>query len=199
MPDHACAVADTEQTTGWPDSAFRRALTEISLPAGIVDHEGVLRWVNARAVELFGDQRGSTFSGLVAPESRGWAKLNIAKLLVGRQERSAWRATVVGRDGRTFPAELHTVLMTDGDALAIFGIAAVEPENARDGTPPKSLTPRQLEVLQALARGASTQEIATSLGISIETVRNYVRAILRGLGVHSRLEAVVEGRRLGIV
>ena len=192
-------MAHTDQTAGWPDSAFRHALTEISLPAGIVDHEGVLRWVNARAIELFGDQRGSVFSGLVAPASRGWAKLNIARLLVGRQKRSAWRASVVGRDGRTFPAELHTVLMTDGETVGIFGIADVEPENALDGVPPKALTPRQLEVLQALARGESTQQIAASLGISIETVRNYVRAILRGLDVHSRLEAVVEGRRLGIV
>ena len=192
-------MAHSDQTAGWPDSAFRRALTEVTLPAGIVDHEGVLRWVNVRAIELFGDQRGAIFSGLVAPESRGWAKLNIAKLLVGRQQRSVWRATVVGRDGRTFPAELHTVLVTDGVAVGIFGIAEVEPENARDGVPPTALTPRQLEVLQALARGESTKQIAASLGISIETVRNYVRAVLRGLGVHSRLEAVVEARRLGIV
>lgn len=199
MPEHACAVAHSDQTAGWPDSAFRRALTEVSLPAGIVDHEGVLRWANGRAIELFGDQRGATFAGLVAPESRGWAKLNIAKLLVGRQQRSAWRAAVVDREGRTLPAELHTVLVTDGGRVGIFGIADVETENARDGVPPKALTPRQLEVLQALARGESTRQIAASLGISIETVRNYVRAILRGLGVHSRLEAVVEARRLGIV
>ena len=68
--------------------------------------------------------------------------------------------------------------------------------------PPKlltSLTPRQLEVLHLLDHGLSTLQIAHRLGISIETVRNHIRAILRTLGVHSRLQAVTEARKRGLV
>jgi DNA-binding CsgD family transcriptional regulator len=42
-------------------------------------------------------------------------------------------------------------------------------------------------------------QIADALGISRETVRNHVRGILRTLGVHSRLEAVVEAHRRGLL
>jgi len=61
------------------------------------------------------------------------------------------------------------------------------------------LTPRQHEVLQLLADGASTDQIAEELVLSRETVRNYVRHILQALRAHSRLEAVVKARREGLV
>jgi DNA-binding NarL/FixJ family response regulator len=50
--------------------------------------------------------------------------------------------------------------------------------------------PRQAEVLELLERGRSTNQIADELHLSIETVRNHVRNILRAVGAHSRLEAV---------
>ncbi len=52
------------------------------------------------------------------------------------------------------------------------------------------LTPREYEVLQALALGGSTARIGELLGISPSTVRSYVKSILTKLGVHSRVEAV---------
>jgi len=61
------------------------------------------------------------------------------------------------------------------------------------------LTARELEVLRLLARGSSTNTAASTLGISTATVRAHVQAILRKLGAHSRLEAVAEAARLGLV
>lgn len=55
----------------------------------------------------------------------------------------------------------------------------------------KRLTPREREVLQLLADGADTREIAARLTLSPTTVRNHVQNVLAKLGVHSRLEAVV--------
>jgi PAS domain S-box-containing protein len=184
----------------WPDGAIRRALSEIGVPAGIVDKSGILRWSNERAVELFGDQRGLAFPDVVAPESRQWARLVMARLVVGGQPGVNWRATLVDRHGRKFPAEIHSVPLTDGKTLiGVFGIVHVAEAAAGAGAPQTPLTPRQLEVLHALANGASTRQIAETLGISVETVRNYVRAILGALEVHSRLEAVIAARRLGLV
>ena len=61
------------------------------------------------------------------------------------------------------------------------------------------LTPRQLEVLSYLADGLSTRQIAERLWLSRATVRNHVSAILAALDCHSRLEAVAQGRRLGLL
>ena len=55
------------------------------------------------------------------------------------------------------------------------------------------------EVLLHLAAGESTDQISAALHVAPDTVRNHVRAILRTLGTHSRLEAVVEARRLGLI
>ncbi len=59
------------------------------------------------------------------------------------------------------------------------------------------LTPREAEILRALAQGASIPEIATSLGITALTVQSHVKNILAKLGVHSRLEAVTLAWRHG--
>ncbi|TMB95735.1 MAG: response regulator transcription factor [Chloroflexi bacterium] len=61
------------------------------------------------------------------------------------------------------------------------------------------LTARELEVLRLLANGSSTSAASTLLGISTATLRAHVQAILRKLGAHSRLEAVAEAARLGLI
>jgi DNA-binding CsgD family transcriptional regulator len=60
------------------------------------------------------------------------------------------------------------------------------------------LTPRQTEILMLIANGMSTAQIAESLHLSRETVRNHVRNILRELRVHSRVEAVAHAYRDGL-
>jgi DNA-binding NarL/FixJ family response regulator len=52
------------------------------------------------------------------------------------------------------------------------------------------LTPRERQVLRALAQGTSTTRIAELLGISAATVRSHVKSVMAKLGVHSRVEAV---------
>ncbi len=61
------------------------------------------------------------------------------------------------------------------------------------------LTTRELEVLRLLASGTSTSAAAESLGISTATLRAHIQAVLRKLRAHSRLEAVAEAARLGLV
>jgi DNA-binding NarL/FixJ family response regulator len=61
------------------------------------------------------------------------------------------------------------------------------------------LTPREFEVLHALAEGLSDKEIAQKLQISNETQRAHVTKLLGKLGVHSRLEALVLAVRHGVV
>ena len=61
------------------------------------------------------------------------------------------------------------------------------------------LTAREIEVLAAMADGASNKEIARRLNISFHTVKFHVAAILDKLEADSRTEAVVKASQLGIV
>src|SRR5690348_10038540 len=61
------------------------------------------------------------------------------------------------------------------------------------------LTPREHEVLELLAQGMATIEIATALGISRVTARNHVTRVIEKLGVKTRLQAVLAASRLGLV
>jgi two-component system, NarL family, nitrate/nitrite response regulator NarL len=75
---------------------------------------------------------------------------------------------------------------------------ALEPPNGdADGNP--RLTAREIEVLAAMADGASNKEIARRLDISFYTVKFHVAAILDKLDAESRTEAVVKASQLGIV
>jgi DNA-binding NarL/FixJ family response regulator len=53
------------------------------------------------------------------------------------------------------------------------------------------LTPRQSDVLTQLLQGKPNKEIARRLGLSVETVKDHVQAVLRALGVSSRTQAVL--------
>ncbi|MGM0913482.1 MAG: response regulator [Pseudomonadota bacterium] len=72
------------------------------------------------------------------------------------------------------------------------------PPPVRRASPPASLdarltrlTDKQLEVLEALGHGASNKGVARKLGIAETTVKTHVSAILRRLGVTSRVQAVL--------
>ncbi len=68
-----------------------------------------------------------------------------------------------------------------------------------DFEPIPCLTPRQLEVLSAMARGLTNAEIATALGIRKDGVNEHVIAILAKLGAANRTEAVAIAMRRHIL
>jgi DNA-binding NarL/FixJ family response regulator len=61
------------------------------------------------------------------------------------------------------------------------------------------LTPRERQILERMATGASAPEIARALGMSPHTLRTHVQNILTKLGVHSKMEALVLAIRHGVV
>ena len=64
---------------------------------------------------------------------------------------------------------------------------------------PIQLTPRQLQLLRALAAGGANKELAHELGISEATVKGYLKELYARLGVTSRAGAVGYGLRHGLI
>ncbi|TMB43221.1 MAG: response regulator transcription factor [Chloroflexi bacterium] len=63
----------------------------------------------------------------------------------------------------------------------------------------EALTPREKEVLRLMAEGLPSRGIAAELGISYTTVRTHIRSLGGKLGVHSKLEAIVKAREMGLI
>ena len=63
----------------------------------------------------------------------------------------------------------------------------------------EKLTPRAIGVLQALAEGLKSEEIAEGLNIALGTERNHMASILAKLRVHPQLQALLFALRQGVV
>ncbi len=84
----------------------------------------------------------------------------------------------------------------------IIGIAervVAARDRPADRRPIETLTPRELEVLRALAEGLSTPQISERLVIAPNTLRTHIQNIMAKLHVHSKLEAVAFAIRYRLV
>jgi DNA-binding NarL/FixJ family response regulator len=73
------------------------------------------------------------------------------------------------------------------------------PAKAAKGAEETLLTPREREILNAIARGFSYAETADLLKVSLATVHTHLKSTYRKLAVHSKTEAVFEANRLGLI
>jgi DNA-binding NarL/FixJ family response regulator len=105
-------------------------------------------------------------------------------------------------------AEIVAAIAAAAGGLAVMPrdllATLLDPRSPDVGEPPPaeagvSLTPRELEVLAAMADGASNKVIARRLGISFHTAKFHVAAILAKLDADSRTEAVAKAAHLGLV
>jgi PAS domain S-box-containing protein len=184
---------------------FTAALDDLPVCAVLLDAEGVIRWQNGRSREVSGDLVGSPFAGLVSPDDLASYEQTLTRIVGGGQP-TEFALDLRNADGEIVPTEISSASIRDGSTVVgIFGLGRQLPEAG--GRPPRTtrssektgLTDRQHQVLQLLAEGRSTEEIAAALGLSPTTVRNYVARILATLGVHTRLQAVLAARRRGLV
>lgn len=78
-------------------------------------------------------------------------------------------------------------------------VAAAYAEKAPGGGPLEVLTPRQREVLQLIAEGLSTKEIASKLDLSVKTVDTHRTELMERLGIHGVAGLVRYAIRVGLV
>ena len=90
-------------------------------------------------------------------------------------------------------------LLTRSVIVAIAARITVAREHHVELAHIPALTPRELEVLRALATGLSSAEIGARLSVSVNTVRTHIQNLTGKLGAHSKLEAVAIAMRRGLV
>ncbi len=134
--------------------------------------------------------------------------VRVLMLTISEDEEDLLTAIRLGADGYLLkniePEDLRKAIMrvAEGEgALSPEVTGVVLRALARQGElkPQPLLSDRELEVLDCLAAGQTTSQIAASLFISENTVKTHVRHILEKLEASNRAEAVSKGLQLGLI
>ena len=178
-----------------PQSALQamgleQVLEHVNVPSYLIDASGVVRWVNPAAEKIVGDVSGRQFTSVVAPEDTRRARELFTRKILGSASVTDASVAIVDAHGSRMAVEVSSVpVFHDEHVVGVFGQVSDVIEEPHEH-PDLNLTPRQAQVLELLERGRSTTQIAEELHLSVETVRNHIRHVLRATGAHSRLEAV---------
>jgi two-component system nitrate/nitrite response regulator NarL len=107
-------------------------------------------------------------------------------------------AIVRAMRGESVVAEEMTGKLVAAYRDATAGPVSGRPEPAEPASPLANLSPREQQILRAIARGASNKEIGRELGIAETTVKIHVQHVLRKLDVTSRVQAAVIASERGL-
>jgi DNA-binding CsgD family transcriptional regulator len=173
---------------------------QLSVPSYVLDRDCIVRWLNSAGRAFFGNVIGKHFTTLAAHEYPTKTRTELARKINGTPA-TDYEVALIDHRGHAVPAQLSSVALKNGHVVVgVFGLVRRDAGSERGPAPRHhALTPRQAEVLRLLADGASTEQLATTLHVSKDTIHNHVTNILRALGAHSRLEAVAIARRDGLL
>lgn len=132
--------------------------------------------------------------------------LRIILLTMHEDDGTLRRAMSVGVDGyvpKTAPTdEVIQALgvVSQGGSFLSPGVARrmMDLASGRGIEPAATLTEREMEILQYLAKGFRSQEIADELYLSVKTVKNHLTNVYAKLNVETAAQAVAEAYRLGL-
>ncbi len=141
-----------------------------------------------------------------------WPSARVIMLTAVQDDETVLESIQAGADGYlTKDRAVEDVVATVRAARAgetllprsvIIGIAqrvATAQERPPERAMIEPLTPRELDVLRALAEGLATPDICERLFISRNTLRTHVQNLMMKLHVHSKLEAVTVGLRYRVI
>jgi PAS domain S-box-containing protein len=176
------------------------------VPASLHDVDGRFVHMNAAAERASGTSNtqllGHHFTELLPREARENVEVQFRRA-VERGEPTDFETAFIDASGRLRGVRAQHLPLRDGDAIVGVLILAFDvrrgPSDQIRLNPDPHLTPRQREILDLIASGLSTQEVATELTLSTETVRNHLRNAFKELRVHTRVEAVAAAQRFGLL
>jgi two-component system response regulator DesR len=120
-------------------------------------------------------------------------------LLSGAGRISERAARAAGASGFVLKDQPAREICAAVRAIADGGTAFVAAAAAVDGPAGERLTPRERDVLELLAAGATNREIAERLVLSPHTVKEHTSALYRKLGVRNRADAARRAHEIGLV
>ena len=178
----------------------------LMVPASLHDVEGRFVHVNEAAERASGKSNAQWLGRRFTEPLPPGAREKVAALFrraVERGEPTDFETVFVDASGNLRGVRAQHLPLCRDDAIVgvlILAFAGALPPSLPIGVEPEPrLTPRQREVLELVAAGLSTSEIAKKLTLSSETVRNHLRGVFRELHVHNRPEAIAAARRLGLL
>lgn len=146
----------------------------------------------------------------ILPDDLASIPAQIPIILLARNPAAAWSAADHSRVRAVLPDRATGPQIAAATEAVAEGLSVLDAETAEQfaparwaravgDRPPEPLTARETEVLRALADGLANKQIAARFGVSENTVKFHVAAVMGKLGAGSRTEAVMLGVRLGIV
>ncbi|MFV1590630.1 MULTISPECIES: response regulator [unclassified Phaeobacter] len=202
-------VEDVAETREW-----LRQIVKTAFPAVICDVTGSLRQAKPLIARSSHDlcildlklPDGSGLSLLPQIRERSAAAVSVVATVSG-DDASIVSALTAGADGYLLKEQPSEILVRQLRQISI-GIPALSPviaqrliKHFRNTGPSQSdvdLSKREAEVLALIGRGLRNAEVASELGISIETVSGYIKTIYRKLGISSRAEAGWHAKQMGL-
>jgi DNA-binding CsgD family transcriptional regulator len=176
------------------------ALEELPVRSFVIDTDGVVRWQNPASRAAIGDWTGRKWYEVVCQKQTADLEPVVRRIIYSGDPAEA-TFDVREMDGQMVPREVSAAPLREGGAVVgLFGVSVP----AKTAAGPRAatnlpLTERQLEVLQLLAEGKSTEQIADELVLSKTTVRNHIAHLMANLGVHTRVQAVIAASRAGLI
>jgi PAS domain S-box-containing protein len=188
---------------------FHTAFERSPIGMALVAVEGDLLKVNESLCAFLGYTEDelcrTTWQELTHPDDLLADLASVEATLAGRIDGYTMEKRYIRKDGQTVVGRLNVSLVRSSAGEPRYFISQLEDITSSRPVLPSvpldefGLTHRQLEVLQLLADGKSTSEIAEALHISKTTVRNHIAHLLTILGVHTRIQAIMAGNRLGLI
>jgi PAS domain S-box-containing protein len=176
------------------------------VPASLHGVDGRFVHMNAAAERASGNSnaqlRGRHFTELLPAEARENVEAQFRRA-VERGEPTDFETVFVDASGQLRGVRAQHLPLREGAAIVGVLILAFDvrrpPSEPVRLKPEPRLTPRQREILELIASGLSTAEVARELTLSPETVRNHLRNAFRELRAHTRVEAIASAQRLGLL
>ena len=178
----------------------------LGVPSSVHDLQGRFVYMNTAAEQASGftnaEMRGRELTDRLPQEAHQRVRA-VFRRAAEHGEPTDFETIFVDWNGESRGARVQQLPLRDGDE--IVGVITLAFEVRRLSSEPvglellPQLTPRQHEVLELIAAGHSTAEIARELTLSAETVRNHLRTLFKALNAHTRPEAIAAAHGLGLL
>ena len=135
-------------------------------------------------------------------------KSKIIMLTISRHDDDLFGAIAAGADGYLLknaePDELRKAILNVAQGKSVLAPEVTQPimkalVNASIPANDKGVSKREVEVLECLANGYTTSQVAAQLFVSENTIKTHIRHILEKLDASNRAEAVKKASQLGLI